>query len=228
MTSGCCARTRRPCARGCGAGEFSMRTSAALGRRGAIRARTPRARFNGRRGSKAARNQLSAGSRAPQEGRRRTPTRSDRGDAQLGDGSPFESRRRSRPWKSELERHPRSRSPTSRSPPFPRAANRRTRSCAAGASRAPRPAWRPTGRSARGSASSISRRGAKISGSGFIVLRGAGARLSRALMNFMLDIHTKEHGYEETSVPFVVNRRAMTGTGQLPKFEEDMYRALGG
>ncbi len=66
--------------------------------------------------------------------------------------------------------------------------------------------------------------GAKISGSGFIVLRGAGARLARALMSFMLDMHTKEHGYEEAWVPFVVNRRAMTGTGQLPKFEEDMYR----
>jgi seryl-tRNA synthetase len=66
--------------------------------------------------------------------------------------------------------------------------------------------------------------GAKIAGSGFIVLRGAGARLARALMGFMLDLHTQEHGYEETWVPFVVNRRAMTGTGQLPKFEEDMYR----
>lgn len=67
-------------------------------------------------------------------------------------------------------------------------------------------------------------RGAKISGSGFIVYRGAGARLVRALMNFMLDVHTQEHGYEETWVPLVVNRATMTGTGQLPKFEEDMYR----
>jgi seryl-tRNA synthetase len=66
--------------------------------------------------------------------------------------------------------------------------------------------------------------GAKIAGSGFIVLRGAGARLTRALMAFMLDMHTKEHGYQETWVPFVVNRRAMAGTGQLPKFEDDMYR----
>lgn len=66
-------------------------------------------------------------------------------------------------------------------------------------------------------------RGAKISGSGFIVYRGAGARLVRSLMNLMLDIHTQEHGYEECWVPLVVNRASMTGTGQLPKFEEDMY-----
>jgi seryl-tRNA synthetase len=66
-------------------------------------------------------------------------------------------------------------------------------------------------------------RGAKISGSGFIVFRGTGARLVRALMNLMLDVHTREHGYEETWVPVVVNRASMIGTAQLPKFEEDMY-----
>ena len=66
-------------------------------------------------------------------------------------------------------------------------------------------------------------RGAKISGSGFIVYRGIGARLVRGLMNMMLDIHTVEHGYEECSVPLVVNRASMTGTGQLPKFADDMY-----
>jgi seryl-tRNA synthetase len=66
-------------------------------------------------------------------------------------------------------------------------------------------------------------RGAKISGSGFIVFRGLGARLVRSLMNLMLDVHTREHGYEETWVPVVVNRASMTGTAQLPKFEEDMY-----
>jgi len=66
-------------------------------------------------------------------------------------------------------------------------------------------------------------RGAKISGSGFIVFRRAGARLVRSLMNLMLDVHTREHGYEETWVPVVVNRASMTGTAQLPKFEEDMY-----
>jgi seryl-tRNA synthetase len=66
-------------------------------------------------------------------------------------------------------------------------------------------------------------RGAKIAGSGFIVYRGMGARLQRALMNFMLDLHTREHGYDETWVPLFVNRDAMIGTSQLPKFEEDMY-----
>jgi seryl-tRNA synthetase len=66
-------------------------------------------------------------------------------------------------------------------------------------------------------------RGAKISGSGFIVFRGPGAHLVRSLMNLMLDVHTREHGYEETWVPVVVNRSSMTGTAQLPKFEEDMY-----
>lgn len=66
-------------------------------------------------------------------------------------------------------------------------------------------------------------RGAKISGSGFIVFRRAGARLVRSLMNLMLDVHASEHGYEETWVPVVVNRASMIGTGQLPKFEEDMY-----
>jgi seryl-tRNA synthetase len=66
-------------------------------------------------------------------------------------------------------------------------------------------------------------RGAKVSGSGFIVYRGGGARLVRALMNLMLDLHTTEHGYEELWVPLVVNRDTMTGTGQLPKFEDDMY-----
>lgn len=66
-------------------------------------------------------------------------------------------------------------------------------------------------------------RGAKISGSGFIVFRSAGARLVRALMNLMLDVHTREHGYEECWVPVVVNAESMIGTGQLPKFAEDTY-----
>jgi seryl-tRNA synthetase len=70
-------------------------------------------------------------------------------------------------------------------------------------------------------------RGAKISGSGFIVFRRAGARLVRSLMNLMLDVHTGEHGYEEAWVPVVVNRASMIGTGQLPKFEEDMYALKG-
>ncbi len=65
---------------------------------------------------------------------------------------------------------------------------------------------------------------AKISGSGFVVYRGAGARLERALISFLLDLHTREHGYTEVSPPYVILRDAMVGTGQLPKFEEDMYR----
>lgn len=66
-------------------------------------------------------------------------------------------------------------------------------------------------------------RGVKISGSGFVVLRGGGARLVRALMNFFIDTHVHEHGYEEVWVPAVVKRATMIGTGQLPKFEDDMY-----
>ncbi len=67
-------------------------------------------------------------------------------------------------------------------------------------------------------------RAAKISGSGFILYKGAGARLERALINWLLDLHTREHGYTEVFPPFLINRSAMIGTGQLPKFEEDMYR----
>jgi len=66
-------------------------------------------------------------------------------------------------------------------------------------------------------------RGAKISGSGFVVYRGAGARMIRSFMNAMLDLHSGEFGYEECWVPVVVNRQSMVGTGQLPKFEDDMY-----
>ncbi|MEP6956712.1 MAG: serine--tRNA ligase, partial [Chthoniobacterales bacterium] len=66
-------------------------------------------------------------------------------------------------------------------------------------------------------------RAAKLSGSGFICFTGAGARLERALINFMLDLHTGEHGYTEMSPPFLVRRDCMVGTTQLPKFEEDMY-----
>ncbi|MEO9019628.1 MAG: serine--tRNA ligase [Gemmatimonadaceae bacterium] len=66
-------------------------------------------------------------------------------------------------------------------------------------------------------------RGAKISGSGFIVYRSKGARLVRALMNLMLDTHTGEHGYEETWVPAAVNSASMTGTAQFPKFEDEQY-----
>lgn len=67
-------------------------------------------------------------------------------------------------------------------------------------------------------------RGAKITGARFTVYFGAGARLERALINFMLDLHTGEHQYKEVLPPVIVNRESMTGTGQLPKFEEDLFR----
>jgi seryl-tRNA synthetase len=68
-------------------------------------------------------------------------------------------------------------------------------------------------------------RGAKISGTGFPVYRGAGARLERALVNFMIDLHTTEHGYTEVWPPLLVNADSARGTGHLPKFAEDMYYA---
>lgn len=67
-------------------------------------------------------------------------------------------------------------------------------------------------------------RGAKVAGSGFPVFVGAGARLARALISFMIDLHVREHGYVEVSPPFVVTRATMQGTGQVPKFEDDAYR----
>lgn len=67
-------------------------------------------------------------------------------------------------------------------------------------------------------------RSSKISGSGFCLFKGLGALLERALINFMLDLHTKDNGYKEIFPPFLVNRASMTGTGQLPKLEEDLYR----
>ena len=70
-------------------------------------------------------------------------------------------------------------------------------------------------------------RAAKLTGSRFPLYLGSGARLERALINFMLDIHTREHGYKETLPPFIVNRATMTGTGQLPKFEEDLFKLEG-
>ena len=66
-------------------------------------------------------------------------------------------------------------------------------------------------------------RAAKLSGARFTVYKGAGARLERALINFMLNLHTEEQGYQEILPPFMVGRTAMTGTGQLPKFEDDMF-----
>jgi len=67
-------------------------------------------------------------------------------------------------------------------------------------------------------------RATKLTGSHFVLFMGAGARLERALYNFMLDLHTKKHGYTEVFPPYLVNRASMTATGQLPKLEEDMYR----
>ena len=66
-------------------------------------------------------------------------------------------------------------------------------------------------------------RASKVSGSGFVFYRGNGVRLVRALLNFFMDVHRDEHGYEEVWPPLLVNRATMTGTGQLPKFEDDAY-----
>ncbi len=70
-------------------------------------------------------------------------------------------------------------------------------------------------------------RGAKVTGSRFYFLKGLGAKLERALINFMLDLHTQKHGYTEIFPPFVVNRNSAVGTGQLPKFGEDMFKLQG-
>jgi len=70
-------------------------------------------------------------------------------------------------------------------------------------------------------------RGAKIAGARFAVLVGAGARLARALINFMLELHTTEHGYVEIEPPFMANSASLTGTGNLPKFEEDLFKVAG-
>lgn len=70
-------------------------------------------------------------------------------------------------------------------------------------------------------------RGAKLTGARFTLYRGAGARLERALINFMLDLHTERHNYVEMLPPFMVNRESMTGTGQLPKFADDLFRLEG-
>ena len=70
-------------------------------------------------------------------------------------------------------------------------------------------------------------RAARIAGARFSVLSGAGARLARALINFMLDLHTREHGYREVEPPFLVNAASLTGTGNLPKFEADLFKIAG-
>jgi len=71
-------------------------------------------------------------------------------------------------------------------------------------------------------------RATKVSGSGFVCFTGAGARLQRVLLNFLLDLHTTQHGYTEVSPPFLIRPECMVGTGQLPKFAEDMYAVDGG
>ncbi|MGB9662573.1 MAG: serine--tRNA ligase [Moorellaceae bacterium] len=70
-------------------------------------------------------------------------------------------------------------------------------------------------------------RGAKVAGARFVFYRGLGARLERALINFMLDLHTEKHGYTEIFPPYLVNSQSMIGTGQLPKFAEDMFHVTG-
>ncbi|MDA3730566.1 serine--tRNA ligase [Niameybacter massiliensis] len=70
-------------------------------------------------------------------------------------------------------------------------------------------------------------KGAKVTGARFTFYKGLGARLERAIMNFMLDMHVDKHGYTEVFPPFMVNRASMTGTGQLPKFEEDAFKVQG-
>jgi seryl-tRNA synthetase len=70
-------------------------------------------------------------------------------------------------------------------------------------------------------------RGVRLAGARFTVLSGAGARLSRALINFMLDLHTREHGYREIGPPFLANAAALQGTGNLPKFEQDLFKVAG-
>jgi seryl-tRNA synthetase len=70
-------------------------------------------------------------------------------------------------------------------------------------------------------------RGTKIAGARFTVLMGQGARLARALINFMLDLHTREHGYTEVEPPFMANSASLTGTGNLPKFEQDLFKIAG-
>src|SRR5829696_3053716 len=70
-------------------------------------------------------------------------------------------------------------------------------------------------------------RATRMSGARFSVLLGGGARLARALINFMLDLHTREHGYLEVEPPFLVNAEALRGTAQLPKFEQDLFKVAG-
>ena len=107
-------------------------------------------------------------------------------------------------------------------------APRTTSKCAATASRARSTSSRSrTGTSARRSGILDFERATRMSGARFSVLMGAGARLARALINFMLELHTREHGYTEVEPPFLVNADALRGTGNLPKFEQDLFKIAG-
>ena len=116
--------------------------------------------------------------------------------------------------------------PTSRATKFPLASPRpTTRPSKPGANRKnsiSRPSR--TGRLANRSAFSIWSARPSLSGARFAVYMGAGARLERALISFMLDLHTQKHGYKEVLPPFMVNSKSLFGTGQLPKFAEDLFR----
>ena len=172
---------------------------------------------------KARRNAASEEIARAQEARARMPTPTSPRCARSATAS-----RRSTPSSRSSRRRARRWRPGSRTCRIPRcrpaAVRSRTSWCAAGASRAaststPRPHWEIATRLGL----LDFERAAKIAGSGFLLFTGRGARLERALINFMLDLHTRRHGYTEVSPPHVVRRAALFGTGQLPKLEGDMY-----
>ncbi len=104
---------------------------------------------------------------------------------------------------------------------------RRTSSCASGARRARRDGVKPHWEIGASLGMIDLERAGKVSGSGFVFYRGVGARLIRSLIAMFMDTHREEHGYEEVWPPLLVNRATMTGTGQLPKFEDDAYGTRG-
>jgi seryl-tRNA synthetase len=127
----------------------------------------------------------------------------------------------SRSWRRRCSRSPTRRRQTSR-----RAGRATAWCCGSGARSLPRSSGVPTGSWGSRWGSWTWRAGAKIAGSGFPVYVGRGARLERALINFMIDLHTDTHGYTEIWPPLLVNRAAAYGTGHLPKFGDDMYHAV--
>ena len=112
---------------------------------------------------------------------------------------------------------------------FPSARRRRTTSRSGGSGTPPEFSFAPEPHWDIGTSLGILdfERAAKITGSRFAVYLGAGARLERALINFMLDIHTRERGYTEVIPPFIANADSLTGTGNLPKFAEDLFKLEG-